>query len=179
MPPTPPFHPRLIIGIGNPGREYERTYHNAGIAAVHLFLAKKEMDGDAPRHATHFDYWKLPSLIIAHATTYMNDSGLAGEEAQKKFGVAPEHILVVHDESDLPLGTTRCVFGRGAAGHRGVISIINRLGTKNFWRFRIGIRTGNEKAEHIVLRKIQKKDSEVFYRGLDAFTKKVMENESP
>jgi peptidyl-tRNA hydrolase, PTH1 family len=174
---TPPFHPRLVIGLGNPGRTYATTYHNVGTAAVEYLLKESGISKKSPHHGASFDYWKLNTITIARTNTFMNDSGIAIREALKKFRVAPEELLVVHDESDLALGKTQCGFGRGAAGHRGVGSIIETIGTKNFWRFRIGIRTNKEKAEHFVLRKIRNEDAAPLYCAFEVLIRKVTVNE--
>lgn len=88
------------------------------------------------------------------------------KKALKKHGAKPEEVLIVHDDSDIALGNFKLSFGRGSAGHKGVESIINALGTKNFWRLRLGIRpqerggleAARKKAEEFVLRKISAKD---------------------
>lgn len=138
--------PRLIIGLGNPGKEYQQTYHNAGFLVI--------------------DFWaKKPFIVkLLKSDTYMNQAGSFVTKAIKKHGVKPEELLVIHDDSDIELGKYKLCFGRGSAGHRGVDSIIKSLGTKNFWRLRIGIRkVSGKKAEEFVLKKINKKDLEILF----------------
>jgi PTH1 family peptidyl-tRNA hydrolase len=142
--------PRLIIGLGNPGKEYEKTYHNVGFLVID-FLAKNP-----------------PSARLIKSDGYMNQSGSFVVKASKKYGAKSDQILIVHDDSDIELGRYKVSFARGSAGHRGVQSIIDALATKNFWRLRIGIRkvssdkrqATRKKAEEIVLKKITKKDRE-------------------
>ncbi len=146
---------KLIIGLGNPGKEYEKTYHNVGFLAID-FLAKNP-----------------PIAKLLKSGGYMNQSGLFVAKASKKYGAKPDEILIVHDDSDIELGKYKISFGRGSAGHRGVQSIIDALATKNFWRLRIGIgkvakkkaglpaEARQAKAGEIVLKKITKKDLEI------------------
>jgi len=95
----------------------------------------------------------------------MNESGKAVKEAVKYFRAKPEEILIIHDDSDIELGKYKISFGRGSAGHQGVESIIKSLGTKNFWRLRIGIRrTKRKKAGEFVLKKITPADKLVWER---------------
>ena len=155
---------RLIVGLGNPGEPYEETYHNAGILAVSFFesllglSSQKKTSGSA----TLFSF---PGLSIAASRTFMNRSGGAVRDLLRRVRLSPHNLLLVHDESDLPLGAFRLGFNRGAGGHHGVESVISSLGTQAFWRLRIGIRksgakeTGaraalREKASRIVLKKI-------------------------
>lgn len=115
--------PKLIIGLGNPDKKYENTYHNVG----HLFI----------------EYLKTlnPSgYTLLASDVYMNESGKFVAKEIKKSGAKPEELLIVHDDSDIELGKYKLSFGRGAAGHHGVESVQAALKTNDFWRLRIGIR---------------------------------------
>lgn len=154
--------PRLIIGLGNPGKEYENTYHNAGARALAAIAASLEHDG-APRwevHKKRFASARIAGWIFVKPFAFMNESGAAVREAVRKFNASPENIVLLHDDSDLPLGTWKVSRGRGAAGHHGVESAIAALGTNNFARIRIGIRPEHERvrsrAENFVLKPITK-----------------------
>jgi PTH1 family peptidyl-tRNA hydrolase len=107
--------------------------------------------------------------------TFMNESGVAVKEAMKKFGAAAEDLLVIHDESDLTVGDFKVSTGKNAAGHRGIQSIIDHIGTNEFQRVRIGIRPAREvvrkKASEFVLKQIAKKDRE----RLEEVFKKIIE----
>jgi len=143
--------PSIIIGLGNPGKEYEKTYHNVGILFVNYLTDKVPPISNS-------------KFLISN--TFMNQSGGFVKKALKKTGVKPEEVLIVHDDSDIELGKYKISFSRGSAGHKGIESIIQSLGTKNFWRLRIGIRqpaTGKrqaarKKANEFVLKKINKRD---------------------
>ena len=135
---------KLIIGLGNPDPEYHETYHNTG----HLFIDYLKSRG----------YPARPNFELLKTDVYMNQSGRYIKEALKKYKLQPEEILIVHDDADIPLGMFRLSFGRGSAGHQGVESIINALGTKNFWRLRPGIRKKRGKAGEFILKPIGRKD---------------------
>ena len=109
----------------------------------------------------------------------MNVSGPAVHKLLRSIQAVPADLLLIHDDSDLPLGEWRLVFGRGAAGHHGVESVIAALRTKDFWRLRLGIRHGRGKAGEFVLRKMTAANRKKFYLGLKEATEKVMENTNP
>ncbi|QQR79454.1 MAG: aminoacyl-tRNA hydrolase [Deltaproteobacteria bacterium] len=133
--------PVLIVGLGNPGTEYEETRHNIGFKAVHSFAEKY---GSEIRKKGFSSYWaKLHieerDVYVQLPQTYMNLSGQAVREILDYYRVSPAQLVLVHDELDLPLGKLKKGFSSGAAGHRGVSSVIEHLGTKDFWRIRMGV----------------------------------------
>lgn len=145
----------LIIGLGNPGKAYARTYHNTGYLAVDF------LTGGARFAATplkQFLYFKKGGDVFVKPLTFMNDSGAAAKEALKYFKMKPEECAVVHDDSDIELGAFKIAFARGSAGHKGVESVIAHLGTNGFWRVRIGVRKRRGKAGDLVLKPIAPKD---------------------
>jgi PTH1 family peptidyl-tRNA hydrolase len=128
---------RLIVGLGNPGREYAATRHNAGAWFVER-LAERAPAGF--RVETKFHAVVAggePRLAIPQ--TFMNRSGLAVAALARFYQIAPPEILVVHDELDLKAGGVKLKFGGGFAGHNGLKDIAAQLGTGDFWRLRIGI----------------------------------------
>jgi len=134
--------PRLIVGLGNPGQAYEATRHNAG-----FWLADQIADDLGARYALEqgFSAW-LTKARAANATvhlakpaTFMNKSGQAVGALARFFKLAPEEILVLHDELDLLPGQVKLKQGGGHAGHNGLRDIQSALGSANFWRLRIGI----------------------------------------
>lgn len=132
----------VIIGLGNPGKEYEKTRHNAGRSAVEL-LAKQEGLDDFVFNSTTNALTTKGVIGGENATlvlpeTMMNLSGKAAS-AFVKSPKAAKNLLVVHDDLDLPLGTIKMVFGRGSGGHKGVESIMRAIKTKQFVRIRIGV----------------------------------------
>lgn len=133
---------RLIVGLGNPGLEYEDTRHNAGfwwverVAAARkaAFNAEKKFHGLAARaHLDGHETWLLKPQ------TFMNRSGQSVGALAGFYKITPEEILVVHDELDLAPGDARLKKGGGHGGHNGLKDIIAHLGTPDFWRLRIGI----------------------------------------
>jgi PTH1 family peptidyl-tRNA hydrolase len=136
---------KLIIGLGNPGPEYEGTYHNVGVAALEQWLATVDPEAVFRKHGDHFAYAKSGGVIFVRPIVFMNESGVAASEAARAFDAKPEEILVLHDESDMPLGEYKLALGGSSAGHKGVQSIIDHLHTTDFWRGRIGIRNPKER----------------------------------
>lgn len=131
--------PRLIVGLGNPGRDYEETRHNAGFwFCAHLaqtwamsLAPESRFHGVVGRSAKNI--WMLLPL------TFMNRSGQAVGALARFHRIAPAEILVVHDELDIPPGQLRLKFGGGMGGHNGLKDITAHLGTQDYWRLRIGI----------------------------------------
>lgn len=128
---------RLIVGLGNPGREYAATRHNAGAWFVERLAPRlpAEFRVQAKFHALVAG--GEPRLVLPQ--TFMNRSGLAVAALARFYRVAPAEILVAHDELDLKPGTVKLKHGGGFAGHNGLKDISDQLGTSEFWRLRIGI----------------------------------------
>lgn len=145
----------IIIGLGNEGEEYAKTYHNVGAYLVSLF-----------KHAHQSDAGPGHLRFISELPGYMNTIGGPVAQAMKFGNHKPAESLVVHDEADLAIGEFKLSFGGGFAGHKGVKSVIENLQTPDFWRLRIGIRDKNEqerqKAETFVLNRWSKAEEEIF-----------------
>ncbi|MDQ6618813.1 MAG: aminoacyl-tRNA hydrolase [Pseudomonadota bacterium] len=130
---------RLLVGLGNPGREHEGTRHNAGFwfaeavvrAAGAAFANEARFQGRIARIDG--------DVRVLEPTTYMNLSGRAVGAVVRFYGLAAAEVLVVHDELDLKPGTIKLKFGGGNAGHNGLRDIAAQLGSGDFWRLRIGI----------------------------------------
>jgi len=134
----------LIVGLGNPGEEYDKTRHNVGRMALESFMKKN-----------NFSDWEFNKKINALVSlgkigkhpvtlvlpeTFMNKSGNTVKALQPKpYTLKSNNLVIVHDDLDMPLGTMKIVFNRGTGGHRGVESIVKALKTKEFARMRIGI----------------------------------------
>jgi PTH1 family peptidyl-tRNA hydrolase len=131
--------PRLIVGLGNPGRDYEETRHNAGF----WFCARlAQAWGVALAHESRFhgSVGRSPKNVwMLLPETFMNCSGQAVGALARFHRIAPTEILVVHDELDIPPGQLRLKFGGGMGGHNGLKDITAHLGTQDYWRLRIGI----------------------------------------
>ena len=128
---------RLVVGLGNPGREYERTRHNAGF--WWLDDLARELGASFKKVSKfHGDVAKAGNVWLLKPQTFMNRSGQAVGALAKFYQITPEEILVAHDEMDLPPGGLKMKIG-GAAGSNGVKDIVGHLGTRDFWRMRIGV----------------------------------------
>lgn len=164
---------QLIVGLGNPGAEYEPTRHNAGFwfvdelarrcqqsfraeARFHSEIARCQLDGRECR--------------LQKPQTFMNRSGQAVRSLMQFFKIPLDQILVVHDELDLPSGTVRLKKGGGHGGHNGLRDLISHLGSKDFQRLRIGIGHPGHKHQVIdyVLKKPSKDDRRLIESAIDA-----------
>ncbi len=131
----------LIVGLGNPGAEYEHTRHNAGFDTVDLIADEvgarywKTECGSLTSKGVYRDH----DLVLAKPQSFMNTSGGPVKQLMNAYGVDPDHLIVVHDELDIDPGTVRAKFGGGHAGHNGLRSICDKLGTRDWYRVRVGI----------------------------------------
>ena len=141
----------ILVGLGNPGRNYSETKHNFGFWVLNRFTEKRSLTFQAGKG----DYLlaKKGDLICVKPTSFMNNSGMPVLDVKQFFKVEPEQFLVVYDDIDLPLGTIRFRDGGGTGGHKGIESIIYQAQNEKFNRLRIGIATDDDMrpAERYVL----------------------------
>lgn len=142
---------KLIVGLGNPGEKYELTRHNLGFMVAERFLKDFEsvdntvwtLSEKVKSDIALIDWQPKAGseerVILAKPRTFMNNSGMAVSLLASYYKVQPEDIWIVYDELDLPTGSMKIRLGGAAAGHHGVESILEKLGTDKFWRFRMGI----------------------------------------
>lgn len=164
---------RMVAGLGNPGDEYARTRHNAGFCAI-----------DELARQANVTYWKNQSgaevatisvndpdadggkreVLLVKPQSYMNTSGGPISKLCAANKVAPEELLVIHDELDIPAGDVRVKIGGGHAGHNGLRSIIDKLGSRDFNRIRVGIGEppGRMPVADFVLKQLRAKETEEF-----------------
>jgi len=133
---------KLIVGLGNPGIEYQFTPHNVGFLALDRIASEcgVEVRNRQCRALTARIQVAGEPVLLAKPETYMNLSGISVRELVAEYDAKPESdLIVIQDELDFPLGTLRIHTRRSSAGHNGIDSIIDALGTQNFWRIRIGV----------------------------------------
>jgi peptidyl-tRNA hydrolase, PTH1 family len=138
---------KLIIGLGNPGKQYEKTRHNAGFLAVDYFLRDREAIACQSKfNAQICEYHENGvKVLFVKPQSFMNLSGEVVREILAFYKIDHANdILVIHDEKDLLFGTVKEAFASGSAGHNGVQNIIDELGTKDFARLRIGVESREE-----------------------------------
>lgn len=158
---------KLIVGLGNPGRKYKKTRHNVGFMII----------DELKRHISKKD------AILLKPTTYMNNSGKEVKAVIENSKLKIENLYIIHDDIDLPFGTIRVSKDSSSAGHKGVQSIINELGSQAFTRLRIGIRqeTGNKKQEtdKFVLQNFSKQEKKQLKQIIKQGTTLILKNIAP
>jgi peptidyl-tRNA hydrolase, PTH1 family len=178
----------LLVGLGNPGKKYEKTRHNVGFMVVDEFAKQHSFPDFAlsKKHATLVSEGVLNQVrvILMKPQTFMNNSGKAVASLVSlrflKLSETKElakELVVVHDDIDIPLGKIRISQGRGSAGHKGVESIIQSLGTKNFARIRIGIQPVKGKpkdVETFVLQAFKKTELPLLESAIDQTTESLL-----
>ena len=133
---------KIIVGLGNPGIQYQFTPHNLGFLAIDRIANEIDVDirNRQCRALTARAVIGSETVLLAKPETFMNLSGISVRELASKYEIRPEEdLIVIRDELDFPLGTLRIHTRRSSAGHNGVESIINALGTKDFLRIRMGV----------------------------------------
>ena len=139
----------LIVGLGNPGKKYEKTRHNVGFLVLDEFQKEHGFPEFTllKKHTSLIskDILNETEALLAKPQTFMNNSG----KAVKSFMATKPNLIVVHDDIDIPLGKMKVSENRGSAGHKGVDSIIQALGTKNFTRIRVGIQPAKGKPSNV------------------------------
>lgn len=168
---------KLIIGLGNPGNNYTNTRHNAGFMALDAIQTNFSAQGGSTGGG-QFSAWNFNAkfnaeisegiingekIILAKPQTFMNESGKAVKAIIDYYKIGIENITVIHDDLDIPLGEYKMARDRSSAGHKGVQSIIDSLGTKDFTRIRIGIGIEDKKipTEAFVLENFSKEEREI------------------
>jgi len=134
---------KLIIGLGNPGKKYQNTRHNLGqniiinyVRIIHRSPLQEKQNLSAEIYQTGQGSNKT---IFAISTEYMNNSGLSVQKITNFYKISPQDVYVIHDDLDLEIGDYKIQFDRGSAGHNGIKSIIENLGTQQFNRIRVGV----------------------------------------
>jgi len=166
----------LIIGLGNPGEKYEKTRHNIGFMIIDEFVKKndfsdfnflKKFNADISNNFNN-------KIIVAKPLTFMNDSGKAVKKIVSSFKFQVSSLFIIHDDIDLPLGKIKISKNRGAGGHKGIESIIQELSTKDFIRFRIGIKSADNKTTNNRIINIEKFVLEKFSKNEEKILKEVI-----
>jgi len=133
----------VVVGLGNPGLRYENTRHNVGQMVVAELAARRSETLRAHKaNARVAETWLRPGgakLVLATPNSYMNVSGGPVSQLARFYGVAPDHIVLVHDELDIPFDTIKLKTGGGHGGHNGIRDVAKALGTPDFPRVRVGI----------------------------------------
>ncbi len=160
---------KLIVGLGNPGKDYENTRHNVGIMFVDEL--QKEL------RIRNNELSKKP-LKIFKSSNFMNESGVFVSKHLKTYNIKPESLYVIHDDLDIKLGEYKIQFGRGPKDHNGLKSIDNELGTDQYWHVRVGVDNrpldNRPLGEEYVLENFNDEERQVLDRTLKEVSKKVI-----
>ena len=161
---------KLIVGLGNPGKEYEKTRHNAGFLTVASLAKKLNIELDKSKCKAIYGIYRFngEKIIIAQPQTYMNNSGEAVVSLMKFYGIDIKDVIVVHDDLDLPLGKLRLRYQGSCGGQNGMRNIIELTGTSDINRIRIGISKDSKiDTKDYVLGKFHKEEYEEFKKAID------------
>jgi len=166
----------LIVGLGNPGKKYQNTPHNAGFEVLDLisnnFRSQKKLLAEISK-------LKLgkQSVVLSKPTVFMNNSGKSVKKCLDFLKIAVKNLVLIHDDIDLPVGKIKITKNRGAAGHKGVLSVFKEIKNKNFWRIRIGVKPVEGKPKNVekyLLSPLQNQNLKLFYRGIEIAKKALI-----
>ncbi len=131
---------KLVVGLGNPGDEYKNTRHNVGFTVVDA-LASRQFSIFNFQFSKKFnaDILQTDDILLAKPMTFMNRSGEAVKKIMTNYKLQMPNLYIIHDDLDIPLGSYKIQLGKGPKEHRGILSIEQSLGRKDFWRVRIGV----------------------------------------
>lgn len=168
---------KCIVGLGNPGKQYQKTRHNTGFLVIDELCSFFGVSLTQKKFNAHFEKFKYQGedILLIKPQTYMNLSGHAVASLMGYFKVGLDDLIVISDDLDLPIGKVRFRRGGTYGGQRGLKSIISQLGTKDFNRCRIGI--GNDKlipTADYVLGKVEKEKMDIYKTSLEHATKGVI-----
>jgi peptidyl-tRNA hydrolase, PTH1 family len=167
---------KLIVGLGNKGERYEKTRHNVGFMVLDGLVRREDWKESKKLKGV---YEKEKGLIYMKPTTFMNESGRAVASFRNFFKVGLDDVFVVHDDLDIALGEYKIQKGVGPKIHNGVSSVEEQLGSKEFWRVRVGVdsRNGNRKVsgEDYVLGRLMKDEREILLDVLKNIVKEIKE----
>lgn len=170
---------KLIVGLGNPDRIYEKTYHNVGFMV--LDKLKEKLKEDFTKSGYDAKYFKTiiggDTVFVAKPQTYMNLSGQSVLKFCKQFKIEPKDVIVVCDDIDLPLGETRFRLNGSGGTHNGLRNIVDCLKSTDFKRVKVGIgRNPNMDLKDFVLSKIDSNAMEVLDKAYDVAVEKILNN---
>lgn len=171
----------LIVGLGNPGKEYEHTRHNAGFMAIDRLAGSFDFEP--------FNFEKKFNALVSSGNingrktmllkpqTFMNSSGTAVKAAMDYYKIPSSDLLVIQDELDIGIGEYKTTKDRSSAGHKGIQSIINSIGTKDFTRYRIGIESDrhNLASEDFVLADLTSEETHIINSVIDEICGNIKE----
>lgn len=177
---------RIIIGLGNPGKEYDSTRHNVGFMLADdlrekwsfpEFESSKRLNAEISKGTRDGK-----GILLAKPQTFMNLSGESAKALLDFYKLTPDDLIVIHDDLDIPLGQFRVVTDSSAAGHNGVKDIIEKIGTQKFGRIRIGIRSDHMlsdgrklDAKDFVMGKLSEEESDAISGALPSIIGKIQE----
>ena len=175
---------KIVVGLGNPGDEYKNTRHNAGFLVVDYLAEHFECEGwtfmkKTNCHVTNCTF-QGTKFIFAKPDSFMNESGQCVSALLKWYKMDPSDLIVIHDDTDLDVGDMKVQRNKGAAGHKGIASIIQHAGTQDFDRIRLGVRPAGDttKSLDLVLKSFSVDDYKIFvsiFSGVEDYIEGLVE----
>ncbi len=169
------FENKIVVGLGNPGPKYEQTLHNVGFMILdNYFVLDASLWQDEKNFHSHIA--RIGSTIFVKPQTYMNDSGKAISKILNYYKKQPDELVVIHDDVDLEFGKIKLVKNRGSAGHHGIDNTLEKLGTLDFYRIRVGVGRPQESKFDVldyVLSRISDEKKQELFKSFEMFLKTV------
>lgn len=171
---------KLIVGLGNPGKEYKDTRHNIGFMILDQLQKDLKLEKFSYNKKFDADISKNKKVVLLKPQTFMNNSGFSVASYINFYKIKTKEIIVVHDDVDFDLGKIKIGYNEGPAGHNGIKSIIKDSGSKDFWRFRVGVNSKyNKDTKDFVLKNFAKTEivllDEAIFSSVEQL-KEIIEN---
>ena len=159
---------KLIVGLGNPGNEYDGTRHNIGFSIVDNYLTNVSWQEKFDGLVTSINH-ETEKVLFFKPLTYMNNSGIAVSKIVKYYNIQLDNLLIIHDDLDLAFGVYRIKYDSSSGGHNGIKSIINYLNSQKFWRLKVGISNPKTNVKDYVTGKFKRSEKSFLKLSKDTF----------
>ncbi len=168
---------KLIVGLGNPGKEYENTRHNVGFEVLDALVSSNKYQV-AWEYEKKFEaeMVRVGEVLLLKPMTFMNRTGVSIKKVKDFYKIKSENIWVVHDDLDIRLGEFKIQLGKGPKKHNGVLSVERELGTKDFWRVRVGVESRKNRlipGEKYVLMKFSEEERGVLKKVIEEVVREL------
>ena len=154
---------KLIVGLGNPGKEYEGMRHNVGFVVLGALIVRFQVSGFGKFQRFDGELARVGDVLLLKPMTFMNRSGVSIKKVMQFYKIKSDDLWVVHDDLDIELGRFKIQKGKGPKQHNGVLSVETELGTKDFWRVRVGVENRRDRqvsGEKYVLMKFDEEEKQ-------------------
>ena len=173
---------KLIVGLGNPGKEYEGTRHNVGFIVLETLATSDRQSVTSIGGKWEGELVRAGDVLLLKPMTFMNKSGVSIKKVMQFYKIKPVDLWVIHDDLDVKLGKFKIQRGKGPKQHNGVLSVEKELGTKDFWRVRVGVENRQDRSitgEKYVLMRFNEKERQKLMKVVEEIVEEIISRVGP